>query len=387
MAARCNLVRPPPDWRSSQGSSRFLCSFQADLGFGRFKNILGLRWDSPRPPVISRVKSGVVVGSGLFDSDTQHARARARGQQCANLVLTLARPVDNDLRPGESLARSGLLDPGRNPPSVFLHQNAVSLITAHQSSSPIPACSNSSVAPSPTPCGLDVRPSHGTAPAPPHSPPPSPHRHPASTAFTRSHPGALMGLPRPPGARSLPYDVCGDLTRTPVSIHNKLPPAAESAIADLPAPTIFCAYPTCRFLSTSPSPSVFTFTPVSLCGAAAPLRTLVHEIAPDNENAGGLCMSSVVGPRCAGGHVVRSLVPFDDPEPNKVPHVFTAKLTKKSKKERSVSVTTPGYEDLTRPRCIILTQMGPSPATPTLTASTSRRPGTGLCLVPETTPR
>ncbi|KAJ7713935.1 hypothetical protein B0H16DRAFT_1478323 [Mycena metata] len=207
-----------------------------------------------------------LAGQVTFDSDTQHARARARGQQCANLVLTLARPVDNDLRPGESLARSGRSPPlltsdpwtigdrdslaeafhldlslarEQRPPagrissreeSIFLHRNAVSLITARQSSSPIPACSNSSVAPSPTPCRLDVRPSHGTAPTPPHSPPPSPHRHPASTAFTRSHPGALMGLPRPPGARSLPYDVCGDPPSLPL-------PQARSSLSrnfDLP---------------------------------------------------------------------------------------------------------------------------------------------------------
>ncbi|KAJ7730539.1 hypothetical protein B0H16DRAFT_1733695 [Mycena metata] len=183
-------------------------------------------------------------------------------------VLTSARPVD--WRLGESLARSGRgpplltsdpwtigdrdslaeafhLDPGSNlslareqrpltgrilsrDESVFLHQNAVSLITAHQSSSPIPACSHSSVAPSPTPCGLDVRPSHGTAPTPPHSPPPSPHRHPASTAFTRSHPGALVGLPRPPGALSLPYDVYGDPPSPPL-------PQARSSLSrnfDLP---------------------------------------------------------------------------------------------------------------------------------------------------------
>ncbi|KAJ7713914.1 hypothetical protein B0H16DRAFT_1742940 [Mycena metata] len=138
MAARCNVVRPPPDWRSSQGSSRFLCSFQADSDSDAseiFRAYDGIPYAHPS----SRGSShGVVVGSGLFDSDTQHARARARGQQCANLVLTLARPVDNDLRPGESLARSGrsravaarsasfivrsvlpfkfCLDPGRNPP-------------------------------------------------------------------------------------------------------------------------------------------------------------------------------------------------------------------------------------------------------------------------------
>ncbi|KAJ7713919.1 hypothetical protein B0H16DRAFT_1742948 [Mycena metata] len=216
MAARCNLVRPPPDWRSSQGSSRFLCSFQADSDSDASK-IFWAYDGIPHAHPSSRGSShGVVVGSGLFDSDTQHARARARGQQCRSPPLLTSDPWTIGDR--DSLAEAFHLDPGSNlssalgqrverlatrrissrDESVFLHQNAVSLITAHQSSSPIRACSHSSVAPSPTPCRLDVRPSHGTAPTPPHSPPPSPHRHPASTAFTRSHPGASVGLPRPP---------------------------------------------------------------------------------------------------------------------------------------------------------------------------------------------
>ncbi|KAJ7730547.1 hypothetical protein B0H16DRAFT_1733705 [Mycena metata] len=182
----------------------------------------------------------------------------------------------------DSLAEAFHLDPGSNlslareqrPPagrissreeSIFLHRNAVSLITARQSSSPIPACLHSSVAPSPTPCRLVVRPSHGTAPAPPHSPTPSPHRHPASTAFTRSHPGALVGLPRPPGDSHL-----------------------------------LCAYPTCRTSLLPRSCLALSLTwPSSIpyhsasCGSALPLNSPVNQCDPK-------LRPSAIRPRLAG---------------------------------------------------------------------------------------
>ncbi|KAJ7730549.1 hypothetical protein B0H16DRAFT_1733708 [Mycena metata] len=86
-------------------------------------------------------------------------------------VLTSARPVD--WRLGESLARSG-----RGPPLLTSDPWTIgdrdSLAEAFHldpgSNLSLAPCSHSSVAPSPTPCGLDVRPSHGTAPTPPHSP-------------------------------------------------------------------------------------------------------------------------------------------------------------------------------------------------------------------------
>ncbi|KAJ7713917.1 hypothetical protein B0H16DRAFT_1742967 [Mycena metata] len=116
MAARCNVVRPPPDWRSSSsGSSRFLCSFQADSNsdaskyFGLTMGLSGttsastpeliLSQDSPCPSVISRSGHGVVVGSGL----TTTPDTRALG------------PVDNDLRLFESRSLSSASTHGAGP--------------------------------------------------------------------------------------------------------------------------------------------------------------------------------------------------------------------------------------------------------------------------------
>ncbi|KAJ7730552.1 hypothetical protein B0H16DRAFT_1733711 [Mycena metata] len=134
MAARCNVVRPPPDWRSSQGSSRFLCSFQADSDSDVSK-IFRAYDGIPHAHPSSRGSShGVVVGSGLFDSGTQHARARARGQQCANLVLTSARPVD-DWRLGESLRSPATqVVAGRSHPAPPRFDGQISLF--HRSLSP-----------------------------------------------------------------------------------------------------------------------------------------------------------------------------------------------------------------------------------------------------------
>ncbi|KAJ7713941.1 hypothetical protein B0H16DRAFT_1733744 [Mycena metata] len=220
MAARCNLVRPPPDWRSSQGSSRFLCSFQADSDSDASK-IFRAYDGIPHAHPSSRGSShGVVVGSGLFDSDTQHARARARGQQCANLVLTLARPVDNDLRPGESLARSERLP----PPKRCLTHHRSSIVLANPSVFTLIRGTVSD--PLLTRCPSFTWYCPRAAPfAPAVSTPPSRIHglHPLAS-------GGLGGSSSSPAARSLHYDVCGDPPSLPL-------PQARSSLSrnfDLP---------------------------------------------------------------------------------------------------------------------------------------------------------
>ncbi|KAJ7730586.1 hypothetical protein B0H16DRAFT_1733742 [Mycena metata] len=226
MAARCNVVRPPPDWRSSSsGSSRFLCSFQADSNsdaskyFGLTMGLSGttsastpeliLSQDSPCPSVISRSGHGVVVGSGLtttpdtralgpVDNDLRLFESRSLSsasthgagpdlslaceQRSATANLSLAqfslRPSVSTQSTGSDLSsalgqRVERLATGRissRDESVFLHRNAVSSITVRQSSVPTPACSHSSAAPSPTPCRLVVLLSHSTTSAPKFAP-------------------------------------------------------------------------------------------------------------------------------------------------------------------------------------------------------------------------